>query len=41
MMRKALPLAESTTLVQALAQLYTTQKQPIKAKKTPFKTLLK
>jgi|TARA_B100001094_G_C18165920_1_gene792044 hypothetical protein len=30
---KALPLAESTTLVQALAQLYTTQKQPIKAKK--------
>ena len=24
---KALPLAESTTLVQALAQLYTTQKQ--------------
>ncbi|MDB2448365.1 hypothetical protein N9W93_04440 [Gammaproteobacteria bacterium] len=29
---KALPLAESTTLVQALAQLYTTQKQPLKAK---------
>ena len=28
----ALPLVESTTLVQALAQLYTTQKQPEKAK---------
>ena len=29
---KALPLVESTTLVQALAQLYVTQKKPVKAK---------